>query len=90
LTTVLSKFAGAKTTGMSKRLRIVPLHAKIGTPVKALPPVPLKPVRKKKGDNDDEDEEDEEPEEESDGEGGIRKVVKKGKVKGMEWFMVED
>lgn len=75
---------------MSRRLRIAPLHAKIGPPVKALPPVPLKPVRKKKGDSDEEDEEEESVgEEESDGEGGVRKV-KKGKGRGIEWFMVED
>jgi len=74
---------------MSMRIRIAPLHVKIGPPVKALPAVPQKPVRKKKGDSEDEDEEEEVGEEESDGEGGVRKV-KKGKVKGMEWFMVED
>ena len=73
---------------MSKRLRIAPLHAKIGPPAKSLPPVPQKPVRKKKGDSDEEDEEDG-AEEESDGEGGVRKVVKV-KGRGMEWYMVED
>ena len=88
LPAVLSKFSGTKTAGMSNRLRIAPLHAKIGPPAKALPPVPQKAVRKKKGDSDDEDEEDD-GEEESDGEGGTRKV-KGAKGRGMEWFMVED
>ena len=71
---------------MSRRNKIAPLHVNIGTPARVLPPVPVKPVRKKKGDSDDEDEEDED-DMESDGEGGLRK---KPKVKGMEWFMVED
>ncbi|KAK8850451.1 hypothetical protein IAR55_004369 [Kwoniella newhampshirensis] len=88
LTTVLAKFGGTKRTGMSKRLRIAPLHQKIGTPVKALPPAPKKPEKKKKG--DESDEEDEEEEEESDGEGGVRQKVKVKKGKGLEWFMVED
>ncbi|WWD20634.1 hypothetical protein CI109_105110 [Kwoniella shandongensis] len=89
LTTVLAKFGGTKRTGMSKRLRIQPLHQKIGTPVKALPPPPKKPEKKKKGEESDEDD-DEEDEEESDGEGGVRKKVKVKKGKGLEWFMVED
>ena len=87
LPAVLSKFSGTKTTGMSNRLRIAPLHVKIGPPLKALPPVPQKAVRKKKGESEDEEEED--GEEESDGEGGTRKV-KDVKGRDMEWFMVED
>ena len=89
LNSVLSKYPGTKSSGMSKRLRIIPLHVKIGPPAKPLPPVPQKIMRKKKGESEDEDEEEDE-EEESDGEGGVRKIRKKGKVKGMEWFMVED
>ncbi|WVQ63183.1 uncharacterized protein L199_001334 [Kwoniella botswanensis] len=79
LTTVLAKFGGAKRSGLTKKLRIAPLHQKIGPPAKALPPVPKKP-EKKKGASDDEDDEDDEDE---DGE----KKVGKGT---MEWFMVED
>lgn len=63
---------------------------RIGPPAKALPPVPLKPVRKKKGDSDEDEEEEGEAEEESDGEGGVRKVGKRENGRGMEWFMVED
>ncbi|WWD08366.1 hypothetical protein V865_006478 [Kwoniella europaea PYCC6329] len=76
LTTVLAKFGGAKRSGLTKKLRIAPLHQKIGPPAKALPPVPKKPEKKKSA-SDDEDDEDE------DGE----KKVGKGT---MEWFMVED
>lgn len=70
---------------MSRRVKIVPLHTKIGPPPKRLPPPPPKPVKRKKGDSDDEDE----SEYESDGEGGTRKKVKSNE-RGMEWFMVED
>jgi hypothetical protein len=86
----LAKFPGSKPSGMSRRLRIAPLHTKIGPPAKALPPVPQKPVRKKKGESDEDEDEDEEGEEESDGEGGVRKKKGKSKEKGLEWFMVED
>jgi hypothetical protein len=85
LSGVLSKFGGARPAGMSKRHRIAPLHAKIGPPAKALPPVPQKPVKKKKGDDsDDEDDEGETSEDEE----GNKKV--KSKKKGIEWFMMED
>lgn len=70
---------------MSKRHRIAPLHAKIGPPAKALPPVPQKPVKRKKGDESDEEDSEEGG---SEDENGVRKP--KSKVKGMEWFMVED
>jgi hypothetical protein len=70
---------------MSKRNKIVPLHAKIGPPAKLLPPAPLKPSKKKK--DGEEEEESDEAEMESDGEGGLRK---KKKERGMEWFMMED
>lgn len=87
LNSVLSKFPGSRMTGMSKRHRIAPLHAKIGPPVKALPPVPLKPVRKKKDDDDDEDEDDEG---EEGGSGDEEGRQKKNKAKAMEWLMMED
>ncbi|WVQ85837.1 hypothetical protein IAT38_008005 [Cryptococcus sp. DSM 104549] len=87
LSSVLAKFGGTKRSGMSRNLKIQSLHAKIGPPAKALPPVPKKVEKKKKGEESDEDDEDEEAEMESDGEGGLRK---KKKVKGMEWYMVED
>ena len=83
---MLSKFPGARQTGISRKLKIAPLHMKIGPPVKALPPPPPKPSKKKKVESDDDDD-DEEAEMESDGEGGTRK---KPKVKGIEWFMEED
>jgi hypothetical protein len=51
----------------------------IGPPPKALPPVPLKPVKKKKGEESDDEDDDEE---------GRKK--KKGKAKAMEWLMMED
>jgi len=70
---------------MSKRHRIAPLHAKIGTPAKALPPVPQKPVKRKKGDESDDKDSDQGG---SEDENGVRKP--KSKVKGMDWFMVED
>jgi hypothetical protein len=70
---------------MSKRHRIAPLHAKIGPPAKALPPVPQKPVKKKKGEESEEEESDDGG---GDDEDGVSK--RKSKVKGMEWFMVED
>ncbi|OCF58504.1 hypothetical protein L486_04537 [Kwoniella mangroviensis CBS 10435] len=79
LTSVLAKFGGAKRSGLTKKLRIAPLHQKIGPPAKALPPVPKK-AEKKKSASDDEDDEDDEDE---DG----QKKVGKGT---MEWFMVED
>jgi hypothetical protein len=85
LSGVLAKFGGAKPTGMSKRHRIAPLHAKIGPPAKALPPVPQKPVKKKKGEESEEEESDDGG---GDDEDGVSK--RKSKVKGMEWFMVED
>jgi hypothetical protein len=71
---------------MSKRHRIAPLHAKIGPPAKALPPVPQKPVKKKKGEESEEEESDDGG---GDDEDGVSKR-KSSKVKGMEWFMVED
>lgn len=86
LSGVLAKFGGARPTGMSKRHRIAPLHAKIGPPAKALPPVPQKPMKKKKGDESEEEESDDGDGEED--EDGVSK--RKSKVKGMEWFMVED
>ncbi|CAK9786557.1 unnamed protein product [Cutaneotrichosporon oleaginosum] len=73
---VLSKFPGARRTGMSKRLNIVPLHASIGPGVKALPPPPPK-SKKKVEEEEDEDEEDE---------NGNPKV----KVGSREWLMMED
>jgi len=86
LSGVLAKFGGARPTGMSKRHRIAPLHAKIGPPAKALPPVPQKPVKRKKGDESEEEESDDgDGEEDQDG-----APKRKSKVKGMEWFMVED
>lgn len=78
LGSVLAKFAPVRPTGMSKRLRIAPLHMKIGTPVKALPPVPKKPSRKKE-DSDEEEEEEEAAD-------GVRKVKPGSK----EWLMMED
>ncbi|ODN82833.1 hypothetical protein L202_01097 [Cryptococcus amylolentus CBS 6039] len=74
LSSVLAKFGGHRRTGMSKKLNIVPLHAKIGTPAKALPPVPKKPQKKVESDEDDDDD---------DGE----KKVKPGSK---EWLMMED
>ncbi|WVQ70575.1 hypothetical protein IAR50_000094 [Cryptococcus sp. DSM 104548] len=74
LSSVLAKFGGHKRTGMSKKLNIVPLHAKIGTPAKALPPVPKKPQKKVESEDDDDDD---------DGE----KKVKPGSK---EWLMMED
>ncbi|TYJ55649.1 hypothetical protein B9479_003681 [Cryptococcus floricola] len=74
LSSVLAKFGGHRRTGMSNKLNIVPLHAKIGTPVKALPPVPKKPQKKVESDEDDDDD---------DGE----KKVKPGSK---EWLMMED
>lgn len=74
LSSVLSKFPGARRTGMSRRLKIIPLHQKIGPGVKALPPPPLKPSRKKV-ESEDEDED------EADGK------VKEGS---REWLMMED
>lgn len=85
LASVLSKFGGARQSGMSRRNKIIPLHAKIGPPVKALPPPPPKASKKKKDESEEEDSD--EAEMESDGEGGMRK---KKKVKGMEWYMMED
>jgi hypothetical protein len=81
---VLAKFGGAKATGMSRRHRIAPLHAKIGPPAKALPPVPQKPVKKKKGEDSDDEEESDVSEDEE----GNKKP--KSKKKGLEWFMMED
>ncbi|ODN99406.1 hypothetical protein L198_03248 [Cryptococcus wingfieldii CBS 7118] len=74
LSSVLAKFGGHRRTGMSNKLNIVPLHAKIGTPAKALPPVPKKPHKKVESDEDDDDD---------DGE----KKVKPGSK---EWLMMED
>ncbi|OWZ55372.1 hypothetical protein C345_00528 [Cryptococcus neoformans A2-102-5] len=74
LPSVLAKFGGHKPTGMSKKLKIVPLHSKIGPPAKALPPVPKKP--QKKVESEDEDDE-------VDGE----KKIKPGSK---EWLMMED
>ncbi|EIW69966.1 hypothetical protein TREMEDRAFT_61733 [Tremella mesenterica DSM 1558] len=54
LSAVLSKFPSAKAGGMSRRIRIAPLHSKIGPPAKAPPPIPKKPERKKKGEGGDE------------------------------------
>ncbi|WVQ95557.1 hypothetical protein IAU59_002654 [Kwoniella sp. CBS 9459] len=89
LSSVLAKFGGAKRSGMSKRLKIAPLHQKIGPGVKALPPPPKKPEKKKAVDDDDGDDEDNEDNWEEDEDGNRVKKVKDGK-KGMEWFMVED
>lgn len=83
---VLSKFGGARQSGMSRRSKIISLHSKIGPPVKALPPPPPKASKKKK-DDEEEDEDSDEAEMESDGEGGVRR---KKKERGMEWYMVED
>ena len=74
LPSVLAKFGGHKPTGMSKKLKIVPLHSKIGPPAKALPPVPKKP--QKKVESEDEDDE-------VDGEKKIQPGSK-------EWLMMED
>lgn len=74
---------------MSKRHRIAPLHAKIGPPVKSLPPAPQKPVRKKKGEESEEEDEDSAENEDGD-ESGIEGGKNKKEGKGMEWFMVED
>lgn len=82
---MLAKFGGARQTGMSKRHRIAPLHAKIGAPAKALPPVPQKPVRRKKGDSSDEEDSEEGADED---ENGVRKP--KSKVKDIEWYKMED
>lgn len=76
---------------MSKRLRIAPLHAKIGPPAKTLPPVPQKPVRKKKG--EESEEEDEEEGENGNGSGSEDEEEGKKrnkKAKAMEWLMMED
>ncbi|WVF67997.1 hypothetical protein IAT40_002759 [Kwoniella sp. CBS 6097] len=89
LSNVLAKFGGAKRSGISKRLKIVPLHQKIGPGVKALPPPPKKPEKKKAADDDDDDDEDNEDNWEEDADGNRVKKVKDGK-KPMEWFMVED
>jgi len=92
LSSVLTKLPGgnygARQSGMSRKLRIVPLHAKIGPPAKAKPPAPTKPVKKKKGEDSDEDE-DEEGEGSGDDDDGEGKARKK-KEKGMEWYMMED
>lgn len=72
---------------MSKRHRIAPLHAKIGPPVKALPPAPLKPVRKKKDDEDEDEDEERDGDGDSDDE---ESKAKKAKAKALEWYMVED
>ena len=77
LSSVLSKFQGSKSAGMSRKLKIVPLHAKIGPPAKAPPPLPKKPEKRKKGDSD------EETEEEGDGE---ERRAKRDK----EWLMQDD
>lgn len=74
LPSVLAKFGGHKPTGMSKKLKIVSLHSKIGPPTKALPPVPKKPQKKVESEDDDDD---------VDGE----KKVKPGSK---EWLMMED
>jgi hypothetical protein len=70
---------------MSRRHRIAPLHSKIGPPAKALPPVPQKPVKKKKGEESEEEDSDDGGSEDEDG-----NKKSKSKVKGIEWFMVED
>ncbi|OCF38983.1 hypothetical protein I317_07238 [Kwoniella heveanensis CBS 569] len=88
LSAVLAKFGGAKRSGMSKRLKIAPLHQKIGPGVKALPPPPKKPEKKKAADDDDDDEDNEDNWEEDEDGNRVRKA-KDGK-KSMEWFMVED
>ncbi|KIR79410.1 hypothetical protein I306_03529 [Cryptococcus gattii EJB2] len=75
LPSVLAKFGGHKRTGMSKKLKIVSLHSKIGPPAKALPPVPKKPQKKVESEDDDDDD--------MDGE----KKVKPGSK---EWLMMED
>ncbi|XAO22167.1 hypothetical protein I312_100933 [Cryptococcus bacillisporus CA1280] len=75
LPSVLAKFGGHKRTGMSKKLKIVSLHSKIGPPAKALPPVPKKPQKKVESEDDDHDD--------VDGE----KKVKPGSK---EWLMMED
>lgn len=77
LPSVLGKFGGHKPTGMSKKLKIVSLHSKIGPPAKALPPVPKKPQKKVASEDDDDDDDD------VDGE----KKVKPGSK---EWLMMED
>ncbi|WVR08615.1 hypothetical protein IAU60_005670 [Kwoniella sp. DSM 27419] len=87
LSSLLAKFGGAKRSGMSNRLKIVPLHQKIGPPAKVLPPAPKKPEKKKKGDVDSDEDEDEEVEYDVDG--NVIKKPKDGK-KSLEWFMMED
>ncbi|BEJ16474.1 hypothetical protein CspHIS471_0510790 [Cutaneotrichosporon sp. HIS471] len=73
---VLAKFPGARRTGMSKRINIVPLHGSIGPGVKTLPPPPPK-NKKKVEEDEDEDEEDQ---------NGNPKI----KVGSREWLMMED
>ncbi|GMK54424.1 hypothetical protein CspeluHIS016_0110100 [Cutaneotrichosporon spelunceum] len=73
---VLAKFPGARRTGMSKRINIVPLHVSIGPGVKSLPPPP--PKSKKRVDEDDNEDEDDE--------NGNPKI----KVGSREWLMMED
>nr|ODN96178.1 hypothetical protein L204_03872 [Cryptococcus depauperatus CBS 7855] len=75
LSAVLVKYGGTRRSGMSKKLKIVSLHAKIGPPVEALPPVPKKASTKK-----------EETEDEDDEDGGITKAKPGSK----EWLMMED
>lgn len=87
LASVLSKFPGSRFTGMSRRLKIAPLHSKIGPPKKELPPAPKKAEKRKKGEESEEDE-DEDGEEEEGEDGVVRKRQKK--ERGLEWFMVED
>lgn len=70
---------------MSRRHRIAPLHAKIGVPARSLPPVPQKPVKKKKGQDSEEEDEDDDDDQVDDGDGKGT-----GKARGIEWFMVED
>ncbi|KAL1409829.1 hypothetical protein Q8F55_003828 [Vanrija albida] len=57
LASALLKLPGAKRSGLSKRLRIAPLHAHIGTPARVLPPPPPKPSKKKVESDDDSDDE---------------------------------
>ncbi|KAI9633564.1 uncharacterized protein MKK02DRAFT_38220 [Dioszegia hungarica] len=88
LASVLSKFPKSRFAGMSRRLKIAPLHSKIGPPKKELPPAPKKAEKRKKGDSDDDEDDEEDEEDDEDGEGGVKK--KKSKEKGIEWYMMED
>ncbi|WWC72469.1 uncharacterized protein I206_106431 [Kwoniella pini CBS 10737] len=84
LSSVLAKFGGTKRSGLTTKVKIIPLHQKIGPAVKAPPPAPKKPQKKKI--DSDEEEEDENGSEDEDGSKRAARDAKKT----MEWLMMED